>query len=80
VHCWVDLQSGHGLRCYGNIMRARNVSEYMLVLGVCLVTILLLAEIFCLAIDEITILLRAFVQAQVTLFQNMKQKHVQPAE
>jgi len=38
----------------------------MLVLGVCLVTILLLAEIFCLAIDEITILLRAFVQAQVT--------------
>ena len=48
-------------------MRARNVSEYMLVLGVCLVTILLLAEIFCLAIDEITILLRVFVQAQVTI-------------
>jgi len=22
VHCWADLQSVHGLRCYGNIMRA----------------------------------------------------------
>ena len=21
VHCWADLQSGHGLRCYGNITR-----------------------------------------------------------
>jgi len=21
VHYWADLQSGHGLRCYGNIMR-----------------------------------------------------------
>jgi len=26
----------HGLRCYGNITRTRNVSEYMLVLAVCL--------------------------------------------
>jgi len=36
VHYWADLQSGHGLRCYGNITRTRNVSEYMLrvVLGV----------------------------------------------
>jgi len=33
VHCWADLQSGHGLRCYGNITRTRNVSEYMLVLA-----------------------------------------------
>jgi len=24
-----DLQSGHGLRCYGNTTRTRNVSEYM---------------------------------------------------
>jgi len=32
VHYWADLQSVHGLRCYGNIMRTRNVSEYVLVL------------------------------------------------
>ena len=37
VHYWADLQSVHGLRCYGNITRTRNVSEYMLVLAVCLV-------------------------------------------
>ena len=37
VHYWADLQSGHGLRFYGNIMRTRNVSEYMLVLALCLV-------------------------------------------
>jgi len=37
VHYWADLQSVHGLRCYGNIRRTRNVSEYMLVLAVCLV-------------------------------------------
>jgi len=37
VHYWADLQSVHGLRCYGNIMRTQNVSEYMLVLAVCLV-------------------------------------------
>jgi len=37
VHYWVDLQSVHGLRCYGNITRTRNVSEYMLVFAVCLV-------------------------------------------
>ena len=28
----------HGLRCYGNITRTRNVSEYILVLAVCLVS------------------------------------------
>ena len=33
---WADLQSVHGLRCYGNITRTRNVSEYVLVLAVCL--------------------------------------------
>ena len=27
----------HGLRCYGNISRTRNVREYMLVLSLCLV-------------------------------------------
>jgi len=27
----------HGLRCYGNITRTQNFSEYMLVLAVCLV-------------------------------------------
>ena len=39
VHYWADLQSVHGLRCYGNITRTRNVSEYMLVLALCLVDI-----------------------------------------
>jgi len=34
---WADLQSMHGLCCYGNITRTRNVSEYMLVLALCLV-------------------------------------------
>jgi len=38
VHCWADLQSVNGLRCYGNITRTRNVSEYMLVLALCLVS------------------------------------------
>ena len=38
VHYWADLQSVHGLRCYGNITRTRNVSEYMLVLALCQVT------------------------------------------
>ena len=37
MHYWADLQSVHELRCYGNIMRTRNVSEYMLVLALCLV-------------------------------------------
>jgi len=37
VHYWADLQLVHGLRCYGNITRTRNVSEYMLVLALCLV-------------------------------------------
>ena len=36
VHYCADLQSGHGLRCYGNITRTRDVSEYMLVLALCL--------------------------------------------
>jgi len=34
-----DLQSVHGLHCYGNTMQTRNVSEYMLVLTLCLVNI-----------------------------------------
>jgi len=37
VHFWADLQSVHGLRCYDNITRTRNVSEYMLVLALRLV-------------------------------------------
>ena len=37
VHYLADLQSVHWLRCYGNITRTRNVSEYMLVLALCLV-------------------------------------------
>ena len=39
VHHWADLQSVHGLRCYGNITRTRNVSEYMVVLALCLVVV-----------------------------------------
>ena len=39
VHYWADLQSGHGLRCYGNITRTRNVSEYMRVVALFLVSI-----------------------------------------
>ena len=39
VHYWPDLQSVHGLRCYGNITRTQNVSEYMLVLALGLVTV-----------------------------------------
>jgi len=42
VQYWADLQSVHRLRCYGNITRTRNVSEYVLVLALCLVII-----IFC---------------------------------
>ena len=38
VHYWADLQSVHG---YGNTTRTRNVSEYMLVLALCLVCHLL---------------------------------------
>ena len=37
AHYWADLESRHGLRCYGNITRTQNVSEYMLVLALCLV-------------------------------------------
>jgi len=36
---WADLQSLHGLHCCGNITRMQNVSEYTLVLAVCLVTL-----------------------------------------
>jgi len=38
VHYWADLQSVHGLRFYGNITRTRKVSEYVLVLALCLVS------------------------------------------
>ena len=38
VHYWADLQSVHGLRCYGNITRTPNVSKYRFVLALCLVT------------------------------------------
>ena len=39
VHYWADLQSVHWLRCYGNITRTRNVSEYTLVLALCLINV-----------------------------------------
>jgi len=41
VHYLADLQSVHGLRCYGNITRTRTVSEYMLVLALCLANALI---------------------------------------
>ena len=37
MHYWADMQSVHELRCYDNITRTRNISEYMLVLTLCLV-------------------------------------------
>jgi len=40
LHYWADLQSRHGLRCYGNITRMRHVNEYMLLLALCIVEIL----------------------------------------
>jgi len=39
VHYWADLQSVDRLRCYDNITRTRNVSENMLVLALCLVSL-----------------------------------------
>ena len=39
VHYWADLQSVDKLCCYGNIMWTQNVSEYVLVLALCLVTV-----------------------------------------
>jgi len=44
VQYWADLQSVHGLRCYGNITRTRNVSEYTLVLALCLVIIVFILK------------------------------------
>ena len=41
VQYWADLQSVHGLRCHGNVTRTRNVSEYTLVLALCLVMVAL---------------------------------------
>jgi len=47
VHYCADLQSVHGLRCYGNTTQTRNVSEYMLVLAQCLVVIVNVEEKNC---------------------------------
>jgi len=43
VHGWADLQSVNWLRFYGNISRTRNVSEYMLLLALCLVILVPIA-------------------------------------
>jgi len=48
VHYWADLESVHGLRCYGNITRTRNVSEYMLVLALCLVVVAITSDVYVL--------------------------------
>ena len=53
VDCWVDLQSGHGLRCYDNITRRRNVSECMLVLALCLVKFVLQWPVLPLLVDSL---------------------------
>jgi len=45
AHCWADLQSVHGLRCYGNITRTQNVSEYMLILALCLIILVMFIAI-----------------------------------
>jgi len=37
VQYWANLQSVHGLPCYGNITRTRNLSEYTVVLSLSLV-------------------------------------------
>jgi len=37
VHYPADLLSVNGLRWYGNVTQTQNVSEYMLVLALCLV-------------------------------------------
>jgi len=42
VHYWAYLQSVHWLHCYGNITQTPNVSEYMIVLALCLVTIVVM--------------------------------------
>jgi len=47
VHYWADLQSGHGLHCYGNITRTRHVSENKLVLALCLVVVLIIQLLSC---------------------------------
>ena len=52
VHCWADLQSGHGLCCYGNVTRTRNVSEYMPVLALCPVYLVFAAFLSALTLAE----------------------------
>jgi len=44
VHYWADLQSGHGLRCYGDIARTRNVSECLYSLYAWLLVLLLMQQ------------------------------------
>jgi len=45
VHYWADMQSVHGLHCYGNITRMLNVSECMLVLTLCLVITVIIIQL-----------------------------------
>ena len=62
VPYWADLQSVHGFRCYGNITQTQNVSEYMLVLAVCLVTLVSLYLIVLLIIpNTLVALLNAYM-------------------
>jgi len=47
VHCWANLQSVHGLCCYGNVMRTRNDSKCVLVVALCVVVLRITISIFC---------------------------------
>jgi len=47
------FQSVHRLHCYGNITQTRNVSEYTLVLAVCLVFYLFVVVLTCLLVKRL---------------------------
>jgi len=54
------LLGGFAIGCCGNITRTRNVSEYMLVLAVCLV-IIVVALVCALILFKILALYRSFI-------------------
>jgi len=60
MHYWADLQSVHGLCCYGSIMRTQNVCLYMLVLALCLV-------VFCQVVVVIFVSISTHCLALVSL-------------
>jgi len=46
VRYWTNLQSVHGLCCYGNVMRTRNVSKCVLVVDLRVVVLRITISIF----------------------------------